>query len=221
MARTLTLFLLVLNALTLAAGLVIEHWRAQPRAIIGYNADKVRLAVRPQVGVREPVASKAVVAAPPVAQTVTAQPVCLKVTLGGITAYDALRAAMLKAGLEALNLRAEARLGWWVYWPPLDDPVKQVQALAAINAAGIQDFTPIRQGPMARAISLGIFRNEADARAHRATLVRKGLTELRHGPRPGIRVLYLDIPAELSGRLDALRAALPSEVALETHPCVG
>jgi hypothetical protein len=34
-------------------------------------------------------------------------------------------------------------------------------------------------------------------------------------------VLYLDLPAELSGRLDALRAAVPSGVALETRPCTG
>lgn len=222
MARTLTLLLLLLNALTLAAGLALEHWRAQPRAIIGYNADKVRLLARPQPAVKEsPVAPDAAALPKPEAQTVAAQPVCLQVTLGGITAYDALRAAMREAGLGALDLRAEARLGWWVYWPPQDDPVKQVQALAAINAAGVRDFAPIRQGPMARAISLGMFKSEADARAQHAALTRKGLTELRYGPRPGIRVIYLDIPAELSGRLDALRTAVPSEVALETRPCAG
>lgn len=222
MARTLTLLLLLLNALTLAAGLALEHWRAQPRAIIGYNADKVRLLARPQPAVMgSPVAPGAAAAARPVAEAMAAQPVCLQVTLGGISAYDALRAAMREAGLGALDLRAEARLGWWVYWPPLDDPVKQVQALAAINAAGVRDFAPIRQGPMARAISLGMFKSEADAQAQHAALTRKGLTELRYGPRPGIRVIYLDIPAELSGRLDALRAVVPSEVALETRPCAG
>lgn len=222
MARTLTLLLLLLNALTLAAGLALEHWRAQPRAIIGYNADKVRLLARPQAAVTQsPVAPGAAAAVKPVAEAMAAQPVCLQVTLGGTTAYDGLRAAMREAGLGALDLRAEARLGWWVYWPPQDDPVKQVQALAAINAAGVRDFAPIRQGPMARAISLGMFKSEADARAQHAALARKGLTELRYGPRPGIRVIYLDIPAELSGRLDALRTAVPSEVALETRPCAG
>lgn len=220
-ARTLTLLLLLLNALTLAAGLALEHWRAQPRAIIGYNADKVRLLAHPQPAVKDSPVAPGATEVKPEAQTVAAQPVCLQVTLGGITAYDGLRAAMREAGLGALDLRAEARLGWWVYWPPLDDPVKQVQALAAINAAGVRDFAPIRQGPMARAISLGMFKSEADARAQHAALTRKGLTELRYGPRPGIRVIYLDIPAELSGRLDVLRAAVPSGVALETRSCAG
>lgn len=220
MVRTLTLLLLLLNALTLAAGLALEHWRAEPRAIIGYNADKVRLLARPQPAVMpSPVASSAAAETKPVVQTGADQPVCLQVTLGGINAYDALRAAMREAGLEALDLRAEARLGWWVYWPPLTDPIRQVEALAAINAAGVKDFAPIRQGPMARAISLGMFKSEADARAQHAALARKGLTALRYGPRPGIRVIYLDLPAEVSGRLDALRAAVPSEVTLETRPC--
>lgn len=222
MVRTLTLLLLLLNALTLAAGLALEHWRAQPRAIIGYNADKVRLLARPQLAVmRSTVAASAVAEAKPVAQTGAAQPVCLQVTLGGMSDYDALRAAMREVGLESLELRAEARLGWWVYWPPLTDPVKQVQALSAINTAGVKDFAPIRQGPMASAISLGMFKSEADARAHHAALVRKGLTELRYGPRPGIRVIYLDLPAELVGRLEGLRAAVSSSVALQTRPCAG
>ncbi len=221
MARTLTLLLLLLNALTLAAGLALEHWRAQPRAIIGYNADKVRLLTRPEpAGLPGSVTKTAEAAAQPT-KAEPAQPVCLQVTLSGIAAYDALRAAMREVGLGALDLRAEARLGWWVYWPPQDDPVKQVQALAAIKAAGVKDFTPIRQGPMARAISLGMFKSEADARAQHTALARKGLTELRYGPRPGIRVIYLDIPAELSGHTDALRTAVPSEVELETRPCPG
>lgn len=222
MARTVTLLLLLLNALTLAAGLALEHWRAQPRAIIGYNADKVRLLAHPQpASAQRPATNTVTPEVKPEAQTVAAQPVCLQVTLGGIAAYDALRAAMREVGLGALDLRAEARLGWWVYWPPQDDPVKQVQALAAINAAGVKDFAPIRQGPMARAISLGMFKSEADARVQHAALARKGLTELRYGPRPGIRVIYLDIPAELSGRMDALRTAVPSAVTLEERPCTG
>lgn len=219
MARRLTLFLLLLNALTLAVGLAFEHWRAKPRALIGYNADKVRLLVRPEpIAPPTPVTNTTDTAVQP-PEVETAQPVCLQVILGGVSAYEALRAAMRAAGLDALDLRAEARLGWWVYWPPLDDPVKQVEALAAINAAGIKDFLPIRQGPMARAISLGMFKSEADARTHHAALARKGLTQLRHGPRPGVRVIHLDIPAELSGRLEALRAALPPEVELRTQSC--
>lgn len=221
MARTLTLLLLLLNALVLATGLALEHWRAQPRKLLGYNADKVRLLSRPTpTGDQRPEAVAAGEARP-AAEASPARPVCLRLTLGGADAYDGLRAAMRAAGLEALDLRAEARLGWWVYWPPLDDPVQQVQALAAIKAAGVKDFAPIRQGPMARAISLGMFKSEADARAQHAALMRKGLTELRYGPRPGIRVIYLDIPADLSGRVQALRAAVTAELGLEPRPCGG
>ena len=42
-ASSIALGLLLLNVVVLAAGLALEHWRAQPRALVGYNADKVRL----------------------------------------------------------------------------------------------------------------------------------------------------------------------------------
>ncbi|MGQ9684910.1 MAG: hypothetical protein ACUVT2_01210, partial [Thiobacillaceae bacterium] len=149
----------------------------------------------------------------------SAGPACFKVSLTGAAAYAALRQAMGQAGLDGRPLRTEERLGWWVYWPPLDDPVKQVQALAAIDRAGVKDVAPIRQGPMARAISLGMFASEADARAQHAALARRGLTALRYGPRPGIRAVYLDLPGEDLDKVTALRAALPEGVGLEATDC--
>jgi len=80
---------------------------------------------------------------------------------------------------------------------------------------------PIRQGPMARAISLGMFSSEADARARHGELTRKGLTALRYGPRPRIRAVYLDIPAADRDKLADLRAALPAGVTLEQAACPG
>jgi DNA-binding MarR family transcriptional regulator len=143
------------------------------------------------------------------------------VSLAGADAYTALRRAMAQAGLAGQSLRTEERLGWWVYWPPLDDPVRQVQALAAIDRAGVKDVAPIRQGPMARAISLGMFASEADASRHRENLQRKGLSELRHGPRPGIRAVYLDLTAAERDKLTALRRSLPEGVSLEEVACPG
>ncbi len=161
----------------------------------------------------------------PVAATPPAEaagsPRCLRASLSGPAAYEALRQAMQQAGLAGLGLRTEERLGWWVYWPPLDEPARQVQALAAIERAGVRDFATIRQGPMARAISLGMFANEADARRHLDDLRRRGLSELRYGPRPGVRSVYLDLPAAERDKLPALRAALPEGVSLEEVACPG
>jgi len=85
----------------------------------------------------------------------------------------------------------------------------------------VRDVAPIRQGPMARAISLGMFASEADARAQHGVLTRKGLTAVRYGPRPGIRAVYLDIHAADRGKLAAVRAALPAGVTLEEVACPG
>lgn len=243
-AGSIALGLLLLNVVVLAAGLALEHWRAQPRALVGYNADKVRLLNKagavPAGGVaaRAEGTQTAVGAAPSTAGAGDAAseggaagaagrtapptgPVCLKASLAAPAAYAALRRAMGQAGLGGRMLRTEERLGWWVYWPPLDDPVQQVQALAAIDRAGVKDVAPIRQGPMARAISLGMFASEADARAQHGVLTRRGLDALRYGPRPGIRAVYLDIPAADGDKLPALRAAAPEGVTLEEVACPG
>lgn len=242
-AGSIALGLLLLNVVVLAAGLTLEHWRAQPRALIGYNADKVRVVKRagltPAGGVEAPAVSARTAAATGqatgqpedsttpaaggVAQRMTppSGPLCLRAGLAGPTAYTALRRAMGQAGLGGLPLRTEERLGWWVYWPPLTDPVEQVQALAAIDRAGVRDVAPIRQGPMARAISLGMFASEADARAQHGVLSRKGLQALRYGPRPGIRAVYLDIPAADRDKVAALRAAPLEGVTLDEGACPG
>jgi len=244
-AGSIALGLLLLNVVVLAAGLTLEHWRSQPRALIGYNADKVRLlnkgssapsdVVEPKAeGARtadaashsaggpddDPAKAEAGVthsgeAAPPTG------PACFRASLTGSAAYANLRRAMDQAGLGRQMLRTEERLGWWVYWPPLDDPVALAQALAAIGRAGVTDVAPIRQGPMARAISLGMFSSEADARARHGELTRKGLTALRYGPRPRIRAVYLDIPAADRDKLTDLRAALPAGLTLEEAACPG
>ncbi len=227
-AGSIALGLLLLNVVLLTAGLTLEHWRAQPRVLTGYNADKVRLLTKAGVEPAAAVAAQAEAAQtaasaadPPVQAARPSAPVCVKAGLPGPAAYAALRQAMDRAGLAGQGLRTEERLGWWVYWPPLDDPVQQVQALAAIDRAGVKDVAPIRQGPMARALSLGMFASEADARARHGVLVRKGLTALRYGPRPGIRAVYLDLPAADRDKLTALRAALPEGVALEEGACPG
>lgn len=240
-AGSIALGLLLLNVVVLAAGLTMEHWRDQPRALIGYNADKVR--VLNEAGV-VPAGAVATMAAPATAgpgdaaahaesdaatsggagglsgqAAQPAEPACFKVSLTGAAAYAALRQAMGQVGLDGRPLRTEERLGWWVYWPPVDDPVEQVQALAAIERAGVKDVAPIKRGPMARAISLGMFASEADARAQHAALARKGLTALRYGPRPGIRAVYLDLSGADRDKVTALQAALPDGVGLEATEC--
>lgn len=240
-AGSIALGLLLLNVVVLAAGLVMEHWRDQPRALIGYNADKVRLLHEVGAVPAGAVEANAALAAtgPHDAEArperdaaasgggsglsgqagQPADPACFKVSLTGATAYAALRRAMGQVGLDGRPLRTEERLGWWVYWPPLDDPVEQVQALAAIERAGVKDVAPIRQGPMARAISLGMFASEADARTQHAALARRGLTALLYGPRPGIRAVYLDLPGADRDKVAALQAALPDGVGLEATEC--
>lgn len=247
-AGSIALGLLLLNVVVLAAGLTMPHWRDQPRALVGYNADKIRVLNEAKAASTEKVATLAVLAAAnpsdaaarlqsdvapsrdaadlseqtaePAEQTAEpAKPACFRISLTAATAYAALRQAMEQAGLGGQTLRTEERLGWWVYWPPLNDLASRVQALAAIDRAGVKDAVVIRQGPMVWAISLGMFTSEAGARAQHAALVRRGLTALRYGPRPSIRAVYLDLTSADQDKIAALQAALPDGVGLEAVDC--
>ncbi len=242
-AAAVALALLLLNLLVLALGLSWEESRHQARTLVGYNADKVRIvrpshaidAPRPEANRTEPGAVNAM-PAPEMdtqkdtlwhkeASNATAQSspdrICVTLNLDGIDAYTVLRRAMSQVGLEQFDLRAEARLGWWVYWPPIRDPIQQVKVLVKIEQAGVKDIVPIRKGPMAQAISLGMFTNEADARRHQLNLLQRGLNAVQIGPRPGVRMLYLDIPAVYRPRLKALNAVLPTTISLKEVACAG
>lgn len=238
-AGSIALGLLLLNVVVLAAGLTTAHWRDQPRALVGYNADKIRvlkaeaapteggatLAAPVTVDPSDTAAPQSDVALLEDAADLSeqmaepAKPACFRIRLTADTAYVALRQAMEQVGLGEQALRTEERLGWWVYWPPLNDLASRAQALAAIDRAGVEDAVLIRQGPMAWAISLGVFTNEAGARAQHAALVRKGLTALRYGPRPGIQAVYLDLTSADQDKVTALQAALPDETGLEEVDC--
>lgn len=215
-AGRIALSLLAANALMLAAGLSLQHWQERPRLPTGYNADKVRLVSEPEPRRKPPPA--------PAPETAGGQPqptaaACLRVRLAGPPEYAALRQAMQDAGLGGEDLRMEERLGWWVYWPPVDDPVQQVEVLAALAKAGVKDMAPVRQGPMAGAISLGMFASEADARLHHQSLQRKGLDRIRYGPRPGERSVFLDVSGRDTAQIDRLRAALAGRLTLEEGAC--
>lgn len=213
------LWLLLANVLLLAAGLALQRWQDQPRLLAGYNADKVRLLGPAAPGGAERPAAEAATGAATVTERSGAGPLCLAATLAGVADYPALRQALRDAGLDGVELRVEERLGWWVYWPPISDPVEQVQVLAAIGKAGVKDVAPIRRGPMARAISFGMFASESDARAHREVLRGKGLDKLEYGPRPGVGEVILFAPRADPGRIERLRALLKDGGRLQERAC--
>jgi hypothetical protein len=212
------LWLLLANVLLLAAGLALQRWQDQPKLLAGYNADKVRLLEPAAPGTAERPAAKAADAAVSTERP-GAGPLCLAAALTGAADYQALRQALRDAGLDRVELRMDERLGWWVYWPPITDPVEQVQVLAAIGKAGVRDVAPIRRGPMARAISFGMFASEADARAHRELLRGKGLDKLEYGPRPGVGEVMLIVPAADATRVERLRRLLNDGEGLRERAC--
>ena len=80
-------------------------------------------------------------------------------------------------GAEVVELRREKHpevRSHQVYLPPLEDRAKAVAKLREIRAHGVNDVAVIREGPLANAISLGVFRVEGNRNRRLAALERLG-----------------------------------------------
>ena len=80
-------------------------------------------------------------------------------------------------GAEVVELRLEKHRevrSHQVYLPPLEDRAKAVARLREIRAHGVNDVAVIRKGPLANAISLGVFRVEGNRNRRLAALERLG-----------------------------------------------
>ncbi len=209
--RSLIGLLLVLNLGVLAYGFALEYWRGRAEPPLAFNGDKIRLMAefRPE--------SPARASGPPAeeqAPTTLVEPAresrCLV-----WPELDADSLAQVGAKLAAVGVEADAydlilakKLGWWVYLPPLADADALRAALDDIRAKGVTDLAAVRSGSMVNAISLGAFPTLARARAHAALMERKGVTGVRHGPRPGTGEVRLVLPDSVSAETLAKLAGL-------------
>ena len=207
-AGRIALILLITNGLLLAGGLAMERWRGEPRLLLGYNADKVRLLGQPQKRRAENGQAG-----------VEAGRLCYTVHLTDSAIYPALRQALEEVGAAHYALSVGEALGWWVYWLPIDDAAERLRRLEAARAAGVKDAIHIRRGPLANSISLGMFGSDAEARVHSEALAGKGLEKVQYGPRLGIETAVLEVPAGDRGRLEKLRERQEGRLQLEERQC--
>lgn len=202
--------LALLNVVVLLVGMSMESVRDQPAALLGFNADKVRLlgkVERPQADpapVVEPVADAVeevpapeVVAEPalPAEPTVPTVPVvpasgegvrCLVWPALEADVWSEIEVRLKNAGIKPadFDMRLDKPLGWWVYLPPFPSAEAARAEVEALRRRGVRDLAPVRGGALVNAVSLGVFPTLEKARAHADSLVRLGLEDMRIGPRP-------------------------------------
>ena len=98
-------------------------------------------------------------------------------------------------GAEVVELRREKHRevrSHQVYLPPLEDRAKAVARLREIRAHGVDDVAVIPEGPLANAISLGIFAVEANRNRRVAALERLGYRPLSRGREALVHRFYLE-----------------------------
>lgn len=203
-----TLYLLMLNLLVLAAGIGVERYaRDRVPALSEFNAGKIRFWSQPAAYKPPPAA-----AAPVSAETAKpADVLCLEIADLNQARYQEMDTALKASGLAGqCSYSFDKRLAWWVFWPPEYEAGRRDKVVKAIQAAGVKDFLPITQGAMAQAFSLGIFAGEAQALQYRDALRGKGLDKVEFGPRPSMGSGRLGCALNEPGRLAAFRSGLPA-----------
>ena len=79
-----------------------------------------------------------------------------------------------------------------VYLPPLEDRAKAVAKLRELRARGVNDVAVIGKGPLANAISLGVFAVEGNRNRRIAALERLGYRPLSRGRVALVHRFYLE-----------------------------
>jgi len=108
---------------------------------------------------------------------------------GSFTVADAPAAAKVVGSLglggQMQERRTEETANWWVYIPPQSDGrAGALRKTHELRALGVEDYFIVQEeGPNRWAVSLGVFRTEAAARARLAALQEKKVRSAEVGPR--------------------------------------
>lgn len=130
-------------------------------------------------------------------------------------------ASYLANGQVRENAPGKAR--YWVYISPLASEAQALERLETLRAAGIADSLVIRDSPNLRnGISLGVFNDEAAAKAQLEILKQKGITDAKIIARakaetPASFVFVVE-DAALKQQLEQLKQAYP-KIAAQDVAC--
>ncbi|MDQ6620537.1 MAG: SPOR domain-containing protein [Pseudomonadota bacterium] len=134
--------------------------------------------------------------------------------------FDETERARALADLEPLGLgrlvssrRADPVTSYWTYIAPLTSRRSAERRVDDLRDMGISDVSIVEYGERRLAISLGVFRSEEAAADLAADLVKRGVANVRSGPRPKgppmTAVVIRDPPANAIARLKDLQPGYP------------
>lgn len=133
---------------------------------------------------------------------------------GEFSATDLVRSekelARLKLGDRLAQRTVEYASGYWVYIPPVGSKEAVNKKIAAIKAAGLEDYYVVKDSRQwYNAISLGVFKTAEAAKNYQAAIRKKGIRTAKVGERKHklkfIVHVIKSVDTELSARLTALQ----------------
>jgi len=205
----LRLLFVLLIALNIAVGawLVLGQDDAHGRSVTDPGVPMLHLLSEQSAPLPTPAGSAPSVAAPVPASSSAAAPQTRCLAIGPFATPQDLRNARTALGGPGIRLRSrqeqtsEAR-GWWVYLPA---PGTRAQALALarqLEGAHVGDYFVMSSGDQPNAISLGLFKDPANARKRRDEVAAAGFAAQIQERTEQVPEYWLDLVVADGARFD-------------------
>ena len=151
-----------------------------------------------------PSPAAATTAAPAQAQT-QAQRECL--SLGPFATPQDLRNARQALAAEVTRMRSRQEQtsqasGWWVYLPPAASRAQALEQVRELSAHHISDYFVVSSGDQSNTISLGLFKDPANARKRRDEIVAAGFPARMSERSESVPEYWLDLVVADRARFD-------------------
>jgi hypothetical protein len=201
----LRLFFVLLMALNIAVGAWLLL--GQPYARGGLPSDPGVAELRLLSGLPESAAPVSIIAPSilPAPSGRGGKNTCL--TLGPFATPQALRTA--RDALQSQVIRTRSRqetttqaTGWWVYLPSLGSRAQALAVAQRLSDRHVGDYFVVNTGDQPNAISLGLFKDPANARNRRDEVVTAGFPALMQERSEDVPEYWLDLVAPGNRELD-------------------
>jgi hypothetical protein len=145
-------------------------------------------------------------------------------TLGPFATPQALRTA--RDALQSKVIRTRSRqesttqaTGWWVYLPSLGSRAQALAVAQRLSDRHIGDYFVVNAGDQPNAISLGLFKDPANARNRRDDLVNAGFPARMQERSEDVPEYWLDLIAAANSELDWRSSVAGSDVGSHSAAC--
>ena len=134
-----------------------------------------------------------------------AQRECL--SLGPFATPQDLRNARQALAAEVTRMRSRQEQtsqasGWWVYLPPAASRAQALAQVRELSAHHISDYFVVSSGDQSNTVSLGVFKDPANARKRRDDIVAAGFPARMSERSESVPEYWLDLVVADSARFD-------------------